>query len=91
MLDKHVQKLLKETPEAPMDFIIPSVKPMATTFPKDTADTKALDVTLAEVSNELLGATGYMLEVLQAMEDQPDSQLGEFIFRAFCLTANATT
>jgi hypothetical protein len=91
MQEKHVKKLLKEIPEAPMDFTIPTVKPMDSAFPKDAAEAKALDSTLAEVSNELLGASGYLLEVLQSMNDDSDKRLGEFIFRAFCLTANATT
>jgi hypothetical protein len=89
--EKHVQKLLKEVPEPPFEFTIPSVKPMDSAFPKDAAEAKALDITLAEVSNQLLGASGYLLEVLSSMNEDSDKRLGEFIFRAFCLTANATT
>jgi hypothetical protein len=91
MEERHTKILLKETPEPPDDFTFPTVRPMETVFPKTLAEAKALDSTIAEVSNELLGASGYLLEVLQSMNDDSDKRLGELIFRAFCLTANATT
>jgi hypothetical protein len=89
--DRHLKTFMKDGSEPPTDISIPTVKPMETVFPKDQKEAKALDTTLCEVSNRLLTASGYLLDVLQSLNENSDKRLAECIFRSLCLTASATS
>lgn len=89
--DKHVKTFQRDVPDPPVDIIMPTVKPLDIVYARDMKEAKALDSTLCEVSNRLLAATGYLMDVLQNLSDVSDKKLAEFIFRSMCLTASATS
>jgi hypothetical protein len=88
---KFLRLFMKECPEPPEGFSIPTVKESDTIYLKDTAEAKALDSTLTEASNRLLTASAYLLEVLHSIKDESDPRLSECIFRSLCLTASTTS
>jgi hypothetical protein len=73
--DKHVEAFQRDVPDPPMDIITPTAKPLEAVYVKDMKEAKALDGTLCEVTNRLLSATGYLMEVLQCMSDASDKRL----------------
>jgi hypothetical protein len=88
MDDKFTRQFLRDAPDPPLDILIPTVKPADIIFPRDGKEVKAMDVTLTDISNRLLGASSYLINVLQSLSEESDKKLGEFIFRALCLTAS---
>jgi hypothetical protein len=86
--DKFTRQFLRDAPDPPTDISIPTVKEADTIYPRDVKEAKAMDQTLTDISNRLLGATSYLLDVLQSLTEESDKRLGEYIFRAMALTAS---
>jgi hypothetical protein len=86
--DKFTRQFLRDAPDPPIDIIIPTVKQADIIYSRDSKEARAMDITLTDISNRLLGATSYLMDVLQSLSEESDKKLGEYIFRALCLTAS---
>jgi hypothetical protein len=87
--DTVYAEMVKESPGCSMEFPMVEIAPLKKVYPKDAAEVKASDESLALISKGLQVAIQYQLENLQSTHDGLDPALTDGIFCGLCLTAHA--